>query len=202
MHAAAIAREEEAERLAEERAKLEVERLLRKNIETLRGDQTLTPMSGYGLIKRRIEELEAIVVDPKLYGELYQEAIDTRLAAVMRLTTLLGSAEAYEAEQRRQATEAERIRQQSEELAAAQRAEQDRKDREEQERRDQEAREAREREEQAAAAASERAAQERRDFVPTLDAVVLVLSTTYGQTTERVMEWLPGLVKGKARKAA
>jgi hypothetical protein len=93
-----------------------------------------------------------------------------------------------------QAAEANRLRQDREALEAAQKAEQDRKDREARELLEAEERAQREREEEA-----ER--QRRNDFVPEFESVVHVLSTTYGQTRERVMEWLPTLVKG-TRKAA
>lgn len=123
----------EAEKQARIAAELARVAAIQERIEELRGCQTLTPTSGSKLISEHISDLERIPVDDS-FAEFRPRAEDAKVAGLARLTALLATALAFEAEQ-------DRIRLERAELARlrAEQAERDRLAREEQARKDAEA---------------------------------------------------------------
>jgi colicin import membrane protein len=177
LHAAAIAREEEAERIRlanedlarrqaeqaridaerEQREKAERERKagIQRRLDWLRGNASFTAMSSPTLIQQNLDEIENAVIAEGEYAEFYTQALEQRGATVVRLTGLHTAAVEYQREQARQAEERQR---QQEEQA---RIDHERAELEAAQRREREEREARERAEREAA--ERRAAQERAE---------------------------------------
>jgi hypothetical protein len=118
-----VIKAEEARKETERQAKIaaEIKRVadLQERVAELRGNQFLIPANGSALIAEHIADLEAAQVD-ETFQEFRQQAEDAKAAGLARLRELHAAAVAHEAE-------AERIRQEREELARL-RAEQARRD--------------------------------------------------------------------------
>lgn len=103
---------EEARKEAEKQAKIaaEIKRVqdIQERIAELRGNQTLTPASGPGLIAKHISDLTAIAVDGS-FEEFREQAESAKLAGLDRLRNLHIAAVAYETEQARLAAEREEL---------------------------------------------------------------------------------------------
>lgn len=213
MHAAAMAREQEAERLADERAaferqradQAERDRVARENeakerdrknaiarrIEWLRGNQSFTAMSSPTLIQQNLDEIRGTVLTSELYDDQLDQAIDVRDATIVRLRDLHATAVEYRAEQDRQA--AERVRQLEEQARI------------DRERAELEDRQKAEREAAQKKAADERKAAEERErlnFKPAPEAIVQVLCTTYQRDEDTVTDWLREYFGPAKKKAA
>jgi DNA repair exonuclease SbcCD ATPase subunit len=99
----------EREREAKVQAELARVASIQERIAELRGNQALSPSSGYRLIADHISDLTAIPVDAT-FDEFEQQASDAKVAGLARLHAILKAAIEHEAEQ-------EKIRLEREELA-------------------------------------------------------------------------------------
>lgn len=145
-------------------------------------------------IVETLAETEKWTVDEEKFGPLLPMAQAAKNSACAMIRGLLDSFD----------SRVETRRVEGEQAAAQRRIDDQRRELEERQQRERDAAAAKARAEIAAEAARELEAedQRRKSFVPTLEAVLDVLASTYGVTPERVMEWLPGLVKVAKKKAA